>query len=82
MSGDCKQPLNLGSEHMISINDLALLIARLAGKTITINNIAGPVGVMGRNSHNQLIQQSIGWKPQEDLERGLLITYSWIYSQL
>jgi nucleoside-diphosphate-sugar epimerase len=82
MASEYEKPLNLGSERMIAINDLALLIARLAGKTITINNIAGPVGVMGRNSHNQLIQQSIGWKPQEDLERGLQITYNWIYSQL
>lgn len=82
MSSECDQPLNLGSERMITINDLALLIARLAGKTVTINNVAGPVGVMGRNSHNQLIQESIGWKPQEDLERGLQITYNWISSQL
>lgn len=82
MSSDYDQPLNLGSERMITINDLALLIAGLAGKTVTINNVAGPVGVMGRNSHNQLIQESIGWKPQEDLERGLQITYNWISSQL
>lgn len=82
MASDYDRPLNLGSERMIAINDLAQLIAQLAGKTITVNNIAGPVGVMGRNSHNQLIQDTIGWKPQEDLERGLQITYNWISSQL
>lgn len=82
MSSEFGQPLNLGSERMIAINDLAVLVAQLAGKTITINNIAGPVGVMGRNSHNELIQNTIGWKPQENLEHGLRITYDWISKQL
>lgn len=82
MASDCDQPLNLGSERMIAINDLARLIAQLAGKTVTINNIAGPVGVMGRNSHNNLILNTIGWKPQENLEHGLSITYDWISKQL
>jgi GDP-D-mannose 3', 5'-epimerase len=76
------RPLNLGSEQMITINDLALLIAKIANKNITINNIPGPVGVMGRNSHNQLIQDTIGWKPKENLEHGLSVTYNWIQQQL
>jgi nucleoside-diphosphate-sugar epimerase len=76
------QPLNLGSEQMITINDLALLIAKIANKRITINNIPGPVGVMGRNSHNQLIQHTIGWKPNENLQHGLSVTYNWIQQQL
>jgi nucleoside-diphosphate-sugar epimerase len=67
---------------MITINDLALLIAKIANKRITINNIPGPVGVMGRNSHNQLIQHTIGWKPNENLQHGLSATYNWIQQQL
>jgi len=81
MASDIEIPLNLGSERMISINNLAFLIAKLAGKSIAIRNIDGPMGVMGRNSHNKLIQESIGWKPGEDLEYGLTQTYNWIKNQ-
>ena len=63
MESDCNFPLNLGSERMISINDLALLVAQIANKDITIKNIPGPMGVMGRNSHNKLIKETIGWAP-------------------
>ena len=82
MASDCEVPLNLGSERMISINNLALLIAQLAGKQITINNIPGPMGVMGRNSHNKLIRETIGWAPADNLEHGLEQTYNWINTQL
>jgi len=82
MASDCEFPLNLGSERMISINDLALLVARIAGKDITIKNIPGPMGVMGRNSHNKLIQETIGWAPGDNLEYGLEQTYAWISEQL
>jgi nucleoside-diphosphate-sugar epimerase len=71
-------PLNLGSERMISINDLVMLIAQLAGKSITIKNIPGPVGVMGRNSHNKLIKETIGWAPTDQLEYGIQQLYLWI----
>lgn len=81
-ASDCEFPLNLGSERMISINDLALLIARIAGKNITINNVPGPMGVMGRNSHNRLIRETIGWAPEDNLEYGLEKTYAWISEQL
>lgn len=81
-ASDYDQPLNLGSERMITINGLASLIADLAGKPIKINNIPGPLGVMGRNSHNKLIQQSIGWAPPDNLEHGLTQTYAWISKQL
>ena len=68
---------------MISINDLARLIAQIAGKnTIEINNVQGPVGVMGRSSHNELLEKSLGWRPSEDLEYGLLKTYPWIKKQI
>ena len=81
-TGDYASPLNLGSERMISINDLVLLIATLVNKKITINNINGPVGVMGRNSHNKLIYQVTGWQPTDNLEYGLLKTYEWITQQM
>lgn len=81
-ASDCEFPLNLGSERMISINDLALLISQLANKQISINNIDGPMGVMGRNSHNKLIKETIGWAPADNLEYGLEQTYTWINQQL
>jgi GDP-D-mannose 3', 5'-epimerase len=82
MASDCDFPLNLGSERMISINDLALLVAQIAGKDIRIKNVPGPMGVMGRNSHNRLIQETIGWAPGDNLEYGLEKTYAWISEQL
>lgn len=73
-------PLNLGSDRMVSINELVQLISNIAKKTIEIKNIEGPKGVMGRNSHNKLIKETIGWCPQNNLEYGLQKTYEWIYS--
>jgi nucleoside-diphosphate-sugar epimerase len=77
-ASDCDIPLNLGSERMISINGLAELISTIAKKSIKINNVPGPMGVMGRNSHNQLIRDTIGWAPKDNLESGLEKTYAWI----
>lgn len=82
MESNFDKPLNLGSERMISINDLTKLIASRANKDIVINNIDGPLGVMGRNSHNAMIEQEIGWRPGEDLEFGIDQTYAWIASQI
>lgn len=82
MESNYEFPLNLGSERMISINDLTLLIAQRAGKEISIKNVPGPLGVMGRNSHNKLIMESIGWRPGEDLEYGIDKTYAWIKNQI
>ena len=77
-----QMPINLGSDRMISINDLVLLIAKLADKDIKIKNIPGPQGVMGRNSDNNLIKGLIGgWAPADTLEYGLTKTYAWIKSQ-
>jgi nucleoside-diphosphate-sugar epimerase len=82
MAGDYDQPLNLGSERMISINDLVILISQIADKIIMIKNVPGPQGVMGRNSHNKLIKEVIGWSPPDNLEHGLTITYKWIKGNL
>ena len=82
MNSDCEFPLNLGSERMISINNLVYLIGEVVGKTVHIKNVPGPMGVMGRNSHNKLIQETIGWCPGEDLETGIRNTYRWIHEQI
>ena len=75
-------PVNIGSEEMIAINDLAYLIASIAGKKIEINNISGPVGVRGRNSDNYLIKKKLSWSPHFKLKLGLEKTYPWILSQV
>ena len=82
VESDFDQPLNLGSTRMISINDLALLIAKIAGKSIKINNIVGPIGVAGRNSCNKLIKQQLHWDPTDNLEYGLEATYKWIVNEI
>ena len=81
-ASDCEFPLNLGSERMISINGLVELISTIADKPVKINNIPGPMGVMGRNSHNRLIRETIGWAPADNLEHGLTQTYQWIKSMI
>lgn len=75
-------PYNIGSEEMIAINDFANLIARRAGKNISIKNISGPEGVRGRCSDNRLIHQDIGWSPVYDLRKGITITYKWVVAQV
>lgn len=82
MASDYDHPINLGSDRMISINELVQLIAKVANKPVNINNIPGPVGVMGRTSDNTLIRQVLGWAPPDNLEQGLEKTYRWIESQL
>lgn len=79
---ECQGPVNIGSDEMVTINQLAEMIASIAGKTITINHIPGPQGVRGRNSDNRLINELLGWKPGEPLENGLRETYAWIAEQV
>ena len=81
-NGEHTGPFNLGSERMISMNDLVYLIAELAGKKVIVKNVPGPRGVMGRNSDNRLIQAQLGWSPKDNLEHGLVETYRWIEQQL
>jgi len=80
MAGEYKAPLNLGSGRMISINELVVMISRIAGKEVTIKNINGPKGVNGRTSDNTLITEKLGWQPPDRLEEGLTKTYNWIQS--
>jgi GDP-D-mannose 3',5'-epimerase len=82
VDGDYSLPLNLGSERMISINELAMLVGRLTNKNIQIKNVDGPIGVAGRTSHNQLIKEQLNWSPPDNLENGLLKTYKWILEQI
>jgi GDP-D-mannose 3',5'-epimerase len=81
VESDYCYPINLGSSRMISINGLVKLVAKIAEKEITVNNVPGPVGVMGRTSDNTLIKQVLNWQPDENLEYGMEQTYKWIKSQ-
>lgn len=83
MQCDYGKPLNLGSERLISINNLTQLISEInLNKPVEITNIEGPSGVMGRCSDNTLIKQYTGWAPEENLEEGLQKTYEWISKQV
>ena len=75
-------PVNIGSEEMISINNLARLVIEISGKNVSIDNIDGPVGVRGRNSDNRLIKKELDWEPTQRLRVGLEETYSWISKEV
>jgi len=75
-------PVNIGSEEMVTINQLVGMVADIAGKTIEINHIDGPTGVRGRNSDNRLIAEKLGWAPSMTLKAGLEKTYGWIERQV
>jgi nucleoside-diphosphate-sugar epimerase len=75
-------PVNIGSEEMVTINQLADMIMKIANKKVTINHIPGPLGVRGRNSDNRLIKEKLGWKPSLPLNDGLKKTYEWIFQQV
>jgi len=79
---DFAEPVNIGSEEMVSINELTRMIMDFAGKSLSVQHIPGPQGVRGRNSHNELIHKVLGWKPSQPLKKGLEVTYSWIETQV
>jgi GDP-D-mannose 3',5'-epimerase len=82
MRSDYAQPLNLGSDRMVTINELADIIAKIAGIEITVKHIPGPMGVRGRNSDNTTLREVLNWEPQLTLEEGLARTYPWIEQQV
>ena len=82
MQSDFQDPLNLGQDRLISINDLADLIMEVAGVKLDKKHIEGPQGVRGRNSDNSLLKKVLGWAPEISLEEGLKRTYSWIENQV
>jgi GDP-D-mannose 3', 5'-epimerase len=75
-------PVNIGSEEMVSINQLAEIAMQIAGKQMSIKHIPGPLGVKGRNSDNRLIKEKLGWEPKYPLREGMKITYKWIEEQV
>jgi nucleoside-diphosphate-sugar epimerase len=93
MESDFPGPVNIGSEEMVTINELAQMAIDISGKNIHINNLEGqaffdkygfkcPMGVRGRNSDNTLYRDKIGWEPTQPLRIGMERTYAWINSQL
>ena len=75
-------PVNIGSDEMVTINQLAEIAMDIAGKKLRIRHIKGPLGVRGRNSDNRLIAEKLGWRPSRPLREGLEKTYAWISSQV
>jgi len=83
MESDCTEPLNLGSDEVISINDFAQMIIDISEKDVSIENIDVPqLGVRGRNSDNTLIKEKLGWAPKQSLRVGIGETYKWIENQV
>ena len=93
MKSDFVGPVNIGSEEMVSINELAQMAINISGKNISIENIEGenfinkygfpcPLGVKGRNSHNKLYREKIGWEVSEPLLKGMKNTFAWINEQV
>jgi GDP-D-mannose 3',5'-epimerase len=82
MRSEHVSPLNLGSDRMVTINQLAEMVADIAGIKITIKHIPGPMGVRGRNSDNTRLREVLKWEPQLSLEEGLRRSYEWIEKQV
>lgn len=82
MRSDFSDPLNLGQDRMVTINELADMVANAAGIEIQKKHIDGPQGVRGRNSDNTLLREVLGWEPRISLEDGMAETYAWIETQV
>ena len=82
MDSEFEGPVNIGSEEMVTINQLVDTAAVVAGKTVEKNHIDGPTGVRGRNSNNDLIREKLGWDYSQSLEEGIRKTYAWIATQV
>ena len=79
---DFTGPVNIGSEEMVTINQLAEMVIGISGKKLSIKHVKGPLGVRGRNSDNHLIKQKLGWAPAKSLQDGMRVTYQWIKEQV
>ena len=82
MRSDYREPLNLGQDRMVSINELADIIGKIAGIEVSKRHVDGPQGVRGRNSDNSRLRRVLEWEPEVSLEQGLAVTYAWIEEQL
>ena len=78
MRSDFEGPVNIGSDEMVTINQLVDITSKIAGKELSIKHVDGPTGVRGRNSDNKLIKEKLGWSPSKPLEEGLKQTFEWI----
>lgn len=82
MNSDHVEPINIGQDELISINELAALVASIAGRKLSLRHIPGPQGVRGRNSDNTLVKELFDWAPSISLREGLTKTYEWIQGQV
>jgi len=82
MQSEYSEPLNLGQDRLVTINQLADMIAEIAGISIMKKHVPGPQGVRGRNSDNTRLRQVLHWEPEIALEEGLARTYAWIETQV
>lgn len=82
MQSNFSGPVNIGSDELISINNLAQMVADIAGKKITVRHMPGPQGVRGRCSDNTLIREKLGWAPDQPLRDGIGKTYAWINNEV
>jgi len=82
MDSDFMGPVNIGSEEMVTINELVNTAARVSGKDVQKIHIDGPLGVRGRNSNNDLVREHLGWDYSQTLEEGIRKTYNWIQEQI
>jgi nucleoside-diphosphate-sugar epimerase len=82
LRSDFPGPINIGSEEMVTINQLLDLVAEIAGKRIGMRHIPGPQGVRGRNSDNTLVRKKLHWEPTQSLRTGLELTYKWVEQQV
>ena len=82
MGGENKEPINLGRDELVSINELAKIVIKIAGVDLEIKHVEGPQGVRGRNSDNTKFKKLYGWAPEISLEEGMKKTYEWIEGQV
>ena len=82
MRSEYSQPLNLGQDRMVTINELARIVAAIAEVDVVLRHVPGPQGVRGRNSDNTRLRAVLGWEPEISLEKGLAVTYEWIEQQV
>mgnify|MGYP003830371983 FL=1 len=82
MQSDFQEPINIGSEEMVSIDEMVRMVSNISAKKVSIKHVDGPTGVRARNSENSLIEKVLSWKPKYCLYDGLDITYDWIDTRI
>ncbi len=82
MASHYREPLNLGQDRLVTINELADIVSKIANVKLSKRHVPGPQGVRGRNSDNTRVRQILGWEPRISLEEGLARTYAWIEAEI